>query len=137
MCSSDLEAIRKGAMGLVRKEADPDTIVRAIREVDGGAAWLEPALMGAVLSQLGKKAQPDTDPEKRKIETLTAREREVAQLTGEGVRAKDIASRLFISEITVRHHLTSIFSKLGVTDRVDLMVYAYRNGLAKAPTAAE
>ncbi|PYV86368.1 MAG: hypothetical protein DMG05_19940 [Acidobacteria bacterium] len=65
--------------------------------------------------------------------TLTKREREVITLVGEGIKNKQIANRLFISEITVRHHLTSIFSKLNLSDRFDLIIYAYRHGLANPP----
>ena len=54
-------------------------------------------------------------------------------LIGEGIKNKEIADRLFISETTVRHHLTSIFDKLGVADRVELLIYAFRHGLAKPP----
>ena len=71
--------------------------------------------------------------EAAKIATLTARERAVIALVGEGLGNKQIAQRLFISEITVRHHLTSIFSKLGVAERLELVIYAYRHGLAKMP----
>jgi DNA-binding NarL/FixJ family response regulator len=89
-------------------------------------------MMGQVLSDI---VAPKTkkDPEMDRIATLTDREREVVGLVGEGLKSKDVAERLFISETTVRHHLTSIFSKLEVSDRVELMLFSYRNGLAKAP----
>ena len=73
------------------------------------------------------------DPEAAKIMRLTAREREVIALIGAGLRNKQIAAQLFISEVTVRHHLTSIFSKLAVADRLELAMYAYQYGLAKPP----
>lgn len=71
--------------------------------------------------------------EEAKIATLSARERQVIMLVGEGLRNKQIAQHLSISETTVRRHLTSIFRKLGVTERLDLILYAYRHGLAKMP----
>jgi len=71
--------------------------------------------------------------EAAKIATLTACERQVITLVGEGLRNKQIAQRLFISETTVRHHLTLIFRKLGVAERLELIMYAYRHGLAKIP----
>ena len=74
-----------------------------------------------------------TDPERVKIDALTEREREVTSLIGEGLKNKQIADRLLISETTVRHHLTSIFGKLGVSDRLELIIYAYRYGLAEPP----
>ena len=73
------------------------------------------------------------DPEAAKIETLTAREREVSGLVGEGLKNKAVAERLSISETTVRHHLTSVFAKLDVSDRLGLVIYAYKHGLATLP----
>jgi DNA-binding NarL/FixJ family response regulator len=75
-----------------------------------------------------------TTPEEAvKIAQLTDREREVVALVGEGLRNQQIADRLFISVITVRHHLSSVFSKLEVKDRFELAIYAYRHGLARLP----
>jgi DNA-binding NarL/FixJ family response regulator len=81
-----------------------------------------------------RSAQPSaSDPEAAKLATLTEREREVITLVGKGLRNKQIAEQLFISEATVRHHLTAIFAKLKVADRLELVIYAYRHGLAKLP----
>jgi DNA-binding NarL/FixJ family response regulator len=75
-----------------------------------------------------------TTPEEAiKIAQLTDREREVVALVGEGLRNQQIADRLFISVITVRHHISSVFSKLDVKDRFELAIYAYRHGLAQLP----
>ena len=91
-------------------------------------------MMAKVLAEMSPaRANKKIDPEAAKIATLTKREREVITLVGEGIKNKQIANRLFISEITVRHHLTSIFSKLNLSDRFDLIIYAYRNGLANPP----
>ena len=73
------------------------------------------------------------EAEKAKIATLTEREREVIEQVCRGLKNKQIAERLFISDTTVRHHLTSIFSKLDVSDRLELVIYAYRHGLDKPP----
>jgi len=73
------------------------------------------------------------DPEISKIESLTDREREVIALIGEGLKNKQVGERLFISETTVTHHLSSVFSKLEVSDRLELIIYAFRHGLAKMP----
>ena len=134
----DPEAHRKavllGAMGIVRKEKAAEVLISAIERVHAGEAWLDPSLMADVLAdvtRLGKTKKPDAEAEK--IAALTNREREVITLVGEGIKSKEIAGRLFISETTVRHHLTSIFDKLGVADRVELLIYAYRHGLANPP----
>ena len=68
-----------------------------------------------------------------KIARLTGREREVIELVGQGMRNQQIADKLCISVITVRHHLTSIFKKLEVGDRFELAIYSFRQGLAKPP----
>jgi DNA-binding NarL/FixJ family response regulator len=152
-------AISRGAMGLVRKLEAAEVLVKAIKKVYVGEVWLDGALMARLLEELWRErekessntayslpnserqiiqgAQPQTiqvTPEERvKIALLTDREREVVTLIGEGLRNQQIADRLCISVITVRHHLSSIFSKLGVSDRFELAIYAYRNGLAKLP----
>ena len=128
------QAVLLGAMGIVKKEKAVEVLITAIERVHAGEAWLDPSLMAGVLTEMtrsgkGKKSDPEAD----KIAALTNREREVIALVGEGIKSKEIAGRLFISETTVRHHLTSIFDKLGVADRVELLIYAYRHGLASPP----
>ena|SRR2546430_1924810 len=84
----------------------------------------------AMTYQNGGKPPP---AEAAKIAMLAACERQVITLVGEGLRNQQIAQRLCISETTVRHHLSSIFGKLGVAGRLELLMYAYRHGLAKLP----
>ena len=128
------QAIRHGAMGLVLKEKAAETLLQAIAKVRAGEVWLEPTMIARVLGDLTRsQTSPRTSPEAAKIATLTEREREVITLIGEGLRNKHIAERLYISEATVRHHLTSVFAKLDVSDRFELAIYAYQHGLAKPP----
>jgi two-component system, NarL family, nitrate/nitrite response regulator NarL len=123
------QAVLLGAMGIVKKEKAAEVLISAIERVHAGEAWLDPSLMAGVLTEMTRSAKGrKTDPEADKIAALTNREREVIALVGEGIKSKEIAGRLFISETTVRHHLTSIFDKLGVADRVELLIYAYRHG---------
>jgi two-component system nitrate/nitrite response regulator NarL len=134
-------AVRLGAMGLVMKEEAAEVVIKAIEKVHAGEVWLDRSTAAKVLTEItrapeAKKSDPPTeakesDPEVVKIATLTEREREVIALIGEGLKNKQIATRLQISETTVRHHLTSVFGKLGVSDRLELVIYAYRNSLAK------
>jgi DNA-binding NarL/FixJ family response regulator len=70
-------------------------------------------------------------PVHAKIERLTSRERDVTALIADGLKNKDVAKHLHISDITVRHHLTNIFMKLGVSDRQKLLLLAHQNGLAR------
>ena len=123
-------AVRLGSMGLVRKEEAAEVLLQAIEKVHVGEVWLEPAMIASVLGEMtGTRASQLLDPEAAKIASLTEREREVVTLMSQGLRNKQIAERLGISETTVRHHLTSIFAKLGVKDRLELVIYTYRHGL--------
>jgi two-component system, NarL family, nitrate/nitrite response regulator NarL len=127
-------ALRLGARGLVRKEHAAEALLQAIVKVHAGEAWLERTMMAQVLDMLGRASRAQQlDPEAAKIATLTARERDIIALIGEGRRNRQIATRLCISETTVRHHLTVIFDKLAVMDRLELVVYAYRHDLVKLP----
>jgi DNA-binding NarL/FixJ family response regulator len=127
-------AVSLGAMGLVQKDRAFEVLVGAIERVNAGDAWIDPTLMARVLTEMSGAGRNKTvDPEAAKIATLTDREREVLTLIGEGLKNKEIAEKLFISEWTVRHHITSIFAKLEVSDRVELILYAYKRGLAEPP----
>ena len=128
------QAVLLGGMGIVKKEKAAEVLITAIERVHLGEAWLDPSLVAGVLSEMTLSSKGrKIDPEAEKIAALTNREREVIALVGEGIKSREIAGRLFISETTVRHHLTSIFDKLGVADRVELLIYAYRHGLASPP----
>lgn len=162
LCNFDLHlnAVRRGAMGLVLKSEAAETLIQAIHKVHAGEVWLNGKMMTCLLNDLwqaranhlteGAAAQakfPENsreatdvrwpggpaDEEAAKIATLTAREREIVTLIGEGMRNQRIAERLYICSTTVRHHLSAIFDKLGVADRFELAIYAYRHGLAKIP----
>jgi len=136
--SSDRElhrrAVRAGSIGLVFKDAPPQTLLKAIERVHAGEVWLDRSLTASVLGELsqggGKK---NLNPEAARIASLTDREREVIAALGAGLSNRQIAQRLFISDVTVRHHLTSIYAKLEISSRLELIVYAYRNGLAHIP----
>jgi len=128
------QAIRQGAVGLVVKEKAVETLLEAITKVWAGEVWLEPTMIARVLGDLTRPpSSPQVSAEATNIAKLTEREREVITLVGEGLRNKHIAARLYISEATVRHHLTAIFAKLGLADRFELAIYAYQHGLAQPP----
>jgi len=126
-------AVRLGAMGLVQKEMAGEVLIKAIEKVNAGEVWLDRATTASLFAEMSEAAEKRQDVEFARIASLSCREREVIALIGEGLNNKRIAERLFISETTVRHHLTSIFNKLGVADRLELLVYAYRNKLAGPP----
>ena len=136
--SNDLDLQRRavllGALGVVQKREAGEVLIKAIENVHAGQVWLDNSIMTGVLAELsrgdgGKKHSAESG----RIGLLTKREREVVTLVGEGLRNKQIAEKLFISETTVRHHITSIFNKLGVSNRLNLVMYAYQHGLAKPP----
>lgn len=127
------KAVRLGAMGVVLKEDAADRMIKAIEKVYQGEVWLERAALGNLLWQMSGRDKDALDPQMKKISTLTERERQVIALISQGLRNKQIAAKLFISQTTVTHHLSSIYSKLGVSDRLELVVYAFANKLAQMP----
>jgi len=124
-------AARLGAAGLVLKEHAADILLKAINKVHDGELWLDRGMLGSLLREATQEAKDD--PDAVKIATLTPREREVVTLISEGLKNRDVAGRLFISETTVTHHLTSIYAKLGLSDRLELVIFAFANRLAKTP----
>jgi two-component system, NarL family, nitrate/nitrite response regulator NarL len=124
-------AVRLGAVGIVRKEKAAEVLLEAIAKVHAGEVWLDSLLLASVLR---KTPRPRTDgvpdPEEIKIKALTRRERELIEVLSKGLKNQAIADHLCISEATVRHHLTSIYAKLNVGDRLELTIYAYQHGLA-------
>lgn len=126
-------AILAGAKGVVLKEHAAEVLISAIDKIHQGELWLDRSMTATVLDEMRQASK--VDPEQAKIASLTNREREVLELIAEGLKSKEIGTRLFISEHTVTHHLSSIFSKLEVSDRMELILYAFRHGLAKIPSA--
>jgi DNA-binding NarL/FixJ family response regulator len=126
-------AVRLGAMGVVLKDHTVEILIKAIEKVHAGEVWLDRTTMGNVLNEMTRKTSDQVDPDEAKLKTLTERERQVVTLIAEGLKNKQIAGRLFISETTVTHHLSSIFSKLDVSDRLELVLYAFGHNLARLP----
>jgi DNA-binding NarL/FixJ family response regulator len=125
-----LQAVRLGALGLVLKEHMVGDLVTAIRTVYAGEAWIAPTLLANVLAHHTRL--PADNSNTIGIITLTLRERMVVALLCEGLKNRQIAERLSISEATVARHLTTIFEKLGVSSRLELVTYAYHHGLAES-----
>jgi DNA-binding NarL/FixJ family response regulator len=122
-------ALRAGAVGFVLKTSPPERITDAIRTAAAGNAMLAPELTMQVITAAVRNGQASADPQAAQLfALLTEREREVLNLTGKGSTNAEIGAALYIGEATVRTHLTSVFSKLGVNNRVNAVVWAYRNG---------
>lgn len=122
-------AIRHGAMGLILKEQAPEVMLKAIEKVHAGEVWIEHSLLARVLNEMVVGQEKPVDMIASRIATLTEREREVIALVVEGLKNKRIAERLSITETTVGHHLTSIFAKLGVESRLEMVIFAHRHKL--------
>ena len=123
-------ALRQGVTGAVLKKEPPRVLLEALRAVADGEVWLDRASTAQLVAGLS-----DGTPSRaaRRSEQLTPREREVVGLIGQGLANQAIADKLFISQVTVRNHLTSVFRKLKVTSRFQLAIYAITNGLSKLP----
>jgi len=127
------QAMLRGAMGVLQKENGSDVLFRAIAKIDAGEIWYDRSKMGVLLRDLQNADAKDVNPIATKIESLTPREHEVIGLVSTGLKNKQIGERLFISETTVRHHLTSVFEKLGLSSRLELIIFAFGQGLATVP----
>ncbi len=121
------DAIRAGASGYLLKDTPRDELVKAIRGTMLGRAYVDPAVAGKMLGQLSSR---QTQPASLITQKLTERETEVLRLVGIGMSNTDIAKRMFLSEGTVRNHVSSILAKLGVSDRTQAAVIAIQHGLA-------
>ena len=119
-------------MGVVLKQYGVDVLIKAIKKVQAGEIWLDRSAMGSLLREMAHQESNEKDSDESRIRNLTTREHQVIALISEGLKNKQIAERLFISETTVTHHLSSIFSKLHVSDRLELLIYAFGHNLVKA-----
>jgi len=131
------KAVLAGASGVVEKEAPAETILAAIEKVHEGQLWLNRVATGRIFLEMSREnAAQSVDPERAKIQSLTDREREIVAVAAShaGANAKAIAEMLYISEHTLRNHLTSIYDKLAVASRLELFAYAHKHGLTKRPS---
>ncbi|QPL04749.1 MULTISPECIES: response regulator transcription factor [Actinomyces] len=159
-----LEALRAGADGYLLKDTSPQVLLEAVRAVAAGGSWLDPAVTGTVLAQLGQGGAQDSAATgavtasgrdlgpapadaaadtvaaagtRALAEPLTLREEEVLALVCEGLSNTAVGERLHLAESTVKTHVRSLLGKTGCTNRVELIVHAYRHGMvAPAPDNA-
>lgn len=120
-----LEAVRLDVAGVVLKEMAPRLLVECVRKVHAGEKWLEKHLVARAMERRSSREQELS----RLAALLTSRELEIVRLAAEGLRNREIAERLSITEGTVKIHLHNIYEKLGVTGRSQLILYATREGL--------
>jgi DNA-binding NarL/FixJ family response regulator len=116
-----VRAVRLGARGVVLKQSATDLLLKSIQKVHGGEIWLDKRMTAEVMRAFTKSAEGGSRREKP---LLSDREREIVGLVAQGFRNREIGEKLFISEQTVKNHLHNIFDKLGVSDRLELALYA-------------
>ncbi len=121
-----VRAMRLGARGVVLKQSATELLLRSIRKVHQGEIWLDQRMTAEVMKAFTKSAEGGVRREKP---LLSDREKEIVQLVAQGYRNREIGEKLFISEQTVKNHLHNIFDKLGVSDRLELALYAIHHRL--------
>jgi DNA-binding NarL/FixJ family response regulator len=124
-------ALRAGASGFLLKDAAPTEIATAIRAVAAGEAWLDPTVARQLIDDFFSRPEPNVFPSE--MDQLTPREREVLILVAQGLSNADVAVKLFVSEATVRAHLSHVIAKLGVQEKSQAVVAAYHTRLVQLP----
>jgi DNA-binding NarL/FixJ family response regulator len=140
-----VQAMKLGTSGIVLKQTATEMLIKSIRKVHAGEIWLDSHTTQAVIRQFvaneepqqalpqqppPQQAPPATSPMRdRERSPLSQREREIVSLVAQGFKNKEMAEKMFISEQTVKNHLHNIFDKLGVSDRLELALYAIHNNL--------
>jgi two-component system, NarL family, nitrate/nitrite response regulator NarL len=131
-----VQAMKLGTAGIVLKQSATDLLIKSIRKVNAGEIWLDSHTTAAVMRQFATGADevpvgaaPASSSRERERSLLSQREREIVALVAQGFKNKEMAEKMFISEQTVKNHLHNIFDKLGVSDRLELALYAIHNNL--------
>ena len=127
-----VRAFRLGAKGVILKDSARQTLMQAIHTVCTGQVWVDPRMTGALVEELSSLGPEGGNVSGHDDNWLTERELEIVRLVASGFKNKEVGATLTISERTVKTHLTNIFQKLGVRDRVGLVMYALRHGLTRA-----
>jgi DNA-binding NarL/FixJ family response regulator len=131
-----VQAMKLGTSGIVLKQTATELLIKSIRKVHAGEIWLDSHTTAAVIRQFVANDEPPMPPpqqaasvRERERSPLSQREREIVALVAQGFKNKEMAEKMFISEQTVKNHLHNIFDKLGVSDRLELALYAIHNNL--------
>jgi DNA-binding NarL/FixJ family response regulator len=124
-----VEALRAGASGFLLKDATADELVHAVRVIAAGNALLAPAVTRRLLDRYARRLPPSAPPRHKALRNLTNREHDVLMLVARGHSNAAIGRELHLAESSVKTHVSHLLTKLGLVDRVQLVVFAYENGL--------
>ena len=128
-----VQAMKFGTSGIVLKQTATELLIKSIRKVHAGEIWLDSHTTAAVMRQFSAPVEPLAPGMRdRERSPLSQREREIVSLVAQGFKNKEMAEKMFISEQTVKNHLHNIFDKLGVSDRLELALYAIHKNLHQA-----
>jgi two-component system NarL family response regulator len=122
------EAIKSGASGYLLKSQSAEELLALVREVERGEAAFSPGLAARILQEFGRQAS--ALEERRRTAGISEREREVLTLVAQGLKYKEVAAKLFLSERTIKHHMGQILERLHLKNRAQVVEYARRTGLA-------
>lgn len=124
-----LETINLGANGYILKDAESESLIKAIRNVFKGSSYIYPSLATELVREFNRREECVV--KKFREDNLTKREYEILTLIAEGFNNREIGENLFISEKTVKNHVSNIFKKINVNDRTQAAIYAYKNNIKK------
>ncbi|NLJ97825.1 MAG: response regulator transcription factor [Tissierellia bacterium] len=124
------ETMNMGANGYILKDSDANSLIKAIKSVNNGGTYIQPSIK-SILSDRRTNIDKESNEELLKVKSLTNREYEVLTLIAEGLNNRKIAERLYISEKTVKNHVSSIFKKLEVNDRIQAAIFAFKTNIKK------
>jgi DNA-binding NarL/FixJ family response regulator len=129
-------ALRAGASGFLLKRTRPEELIGAVKTIGAGDSLLSPSVTRRVIDRMAQQPTPDVG-DQAKLEELTPREREVLKLVAAGLSNREIARQLVIEEATVRSHIRRILLKLGLRDRVQIVIFAYETGVNRPASPAD
>jgi DNA-binding NarL/FixJ family response regulator len=121
-------ALRAGASGFLLKRARPEELIAAVQTIAAGDSLLSPSVTRRVIDRTAQQPTPELD-DQAKLDELTPREREVLELIARGLSNREIATQLVVEESTIRSHVRRILMKLGLRDRVQVVIFAYETGV--------
>jgi DNA-binding NarL/FixJ family response regulator len=127
-------ALRAGASGFLLKRTRPETLIAAVHTIAAGDSLLSPSVTRRVIDRMAQQPTPNLTDQSR-LEELTPREREVLGLIARGLSNREIATALVVEESTIRTHVKRILTKLDLRDRIQIVIFAYENGVTQ-PAAA-